>query len=363
MSALARDPQATAESLQRWLTSVAGLDDVAVTDLSIPGATGWSNETILFDATWRRPSEGEAGGDGDGASEAAVHELVARIAPIDHTVFPDQTFSAQYHVMRFLADHSDVPMARIHWLETSAEWFGNQFWIMDRVAGDVPADVPPYASGGWLHDAPPDRQAQAWWGGIEAMATVHHLTPDAVDLPATPVPAGADPLRAQLDLYQRFLAWAEDGRAHPGARRALDVLRRTAPPPPESGPTLTWGDARFSNLIYRDFEVVAVLDWEMAGVADPLLDLGWWLFADDTLTHGSGCQRLAGFPGRDETAAGWQELTGRSTAELGYYELLAGLRFTVIMLRMGRLLCDIGLVDDGFAYDNLVSQALAAQLD
>jgi aminoglycoside phosphotransferase (APT) family kinase protein len=350
MSVLVRDPATTAASLERWLGAVAGLDDVHVSDVAIPGATGWSNETILFDATWL------------GASGLERHELVARIAPTDHLVFPDRTFEAQFAVMRALATHTDVPMAQIHWLEPSTDWFDSPFWIMDRVRGDVPSDAPPYAGSGWLHDASEGDQARAWWSGIEAMAGIHRLDPAAIGIGATAVPEGPDPLVAQLDYYERFLGWAEEGRAHPGARRALAVLRSSRPPAPEQGPALTWGDARFSNLIYRDFEVAAVLDWEMAAVADPLLDLGWWLFADDTLTRGSGCVRLPGFAGRDETAARWSELTGRSVEALDYYELMAGFRFTVIMMRIGRLLHGIGLVEDDFAYDNLVSQALAQQL-
>jgi aminoglycoside phosphotransferase (APT) family kinase protein len=124
-----------------------------------------------------------------------------------------------------------------------------------------------------------------------------------------------------------------------------------------------WGDARLSNLIYRDFEVAAVLDWEMCGVGDPLLDLGWWLFADRALTVGSGCTRLAGFPSTDGTARHWAAATGRSADALPYYELFAGLRFTVIMLRMGKLLAEMGFVPPDFAYDNLVSRALADTLD
>jgi aminoglycoside phosphotransferase (APT) family kinase protein len=54
---------------------------------------------------------------------------------------------------------------------------------------------------------------------------------------------------------------------------------------------MVWGDARLSNLIYRDFEVAAVLDWEMSGIGDPLPDLGWWLFADGALTTGSAQDR------------------------------------------------------------------------
>ena len=54
--------------------------------MTIPGSTGWSNETILFDATWRTEGQVEP------------HELVARIAPTDYTVFPDRTFSTQFEV-------------------------------------------------------------------------------------------------------------------------------------------------------------------------------------------------------------------------------------------------------------------------
>jgi len=120
---------------------------------------------------------------------------------------------------------------------------------------------------------------------------------------------------------------------------------------------------RRSTEVYRDFEVVAVLDWEMAGVGDPLLDLGWWVFADDALTKGAGLQRLPGFPSVTETAARWSAATGRSTDALGYYILHAAFRFTVIMLRMGKLLHQHGVVPAGFAYDNLISSALRARLD
>ena len=41
-----------------------------------------------------------------------------------------------------------------------------------------------------------------------------------------------------------------------------------------------------------------------------------------------------------------------------YYELFGGLRFTVIMLRMGRLLADLGFVPPEFARDNLISRSL-----
>ena len=41
---------------------------------------------------------------------------------------------------------------------------------------------------------------------------------------------------------------------------------------------VSWGDARIGNMMYRDFEPVAVLDWEMAGLGPRELDLGWMIF-------------------------------------------------------------------------------------
>src|SRR5439155_22952756 len=111
MGVLERDPEATAATLTRWLRDVAGVGEPVAGNVSIPGATGWSNETILFDATWSE-------GDGDeGDAGRATHELVARIAPSGHQVFPDDTFRRQYDVMDALAPQTDVPMARVHWYE------------------------------------------------------------------------------------------------------------------------------------------------------------------------------------------------------------------------------------------------------
>ena len=44
------------------------------------------------------------------------------------------------------------------------------------------------------------------------------------------------------------------------------------------GDALSWGDSRIGNMMFRDNQVVAVLDWEMAAVAPPEVDLGWMCY-------------------------------------------------------------------------------------
>ncbi|MBL7501172.1 phosphotransferase family protein [Frankia sp. CNm7] len=343
---LRRDAAETAGRLRDWFGEVRGLADVGIDNLSIPSSTGASNETILFDATWTGPSGTEQ------------HQLVARIAPTSYVVFPEDTFERQFHVMGALAERSNVPMAAVHWFEPEKSWFGAPFWIMERVRGQIPGDAQPYALSGWLAEATPRLQRRAWISGTRAIAAVHTTSLGGLALDPTLIPTPRDPLDAELERYERFLAWAEDGDPYPLAREALAWLRQNQPAPPAEGPTLVWGDSRLSNLIFEDFEVAAVLDWEMATIGDPLLDLGWWLFTDETLTRGVGAQRLPGFLSREETAALWRETTGRSTDALPYFEVFAGLRFTVIMARMGKLLAERGVLPASFAYDNLFGQGL-----
>lgn len=341
-----RDPTETASRLRAWFTDIRGLTDVTVGELTIPGGTGASNETVLFEATWSGPSGTER------------HQLVARIAPTSYVVFPDDTFALQFHVMRGLADVSAVPMARMHWFEPDESWFGAPFWIMERVEGQIPSDTPPYASAGWLAEATPGQQHRAWVSGVRALAKIHTTPLADLGLPAGLLTAPDDPVGAEIDRYERFLTWAEEGRPFHLARDAIAWLKRNQPAAAPAGPALCWGDARLSNLIYQDFEVAAVLDWEMATVSDPLLDLGWWIFADEALTTGAGLGRLPGFPTREQTAALWRSITGRPTDSLDYFEVFAGLRFAVIMVRIGKLVVEMGFMPDTFPYDNLVSQGL-----
>jgi len=351
MGALQRDGDETAKTLARWFSSVGGLDKVEIDGVVIPAATGWSNETILFDGRWVREGQAEQ------------QRLVARIAPSTYQVFPESTFVRQYEVMRAVAAQGVVPMPAVVAIEPDDTWFGQPFWIMERVDGQIATDAPPYAAAGWLRDAAGDEQERAWCSGIDAMAALHSIDIGRLDLPAGTFPRSTDPLGALLDHHDRFLRWAEDGTPHALARRVLQRLRATRPPDPVEGAALSWGDARLGNVIYRDFEVAAVLDWEMTAIGDPLLDLGWWLFADEALTAGAGVPRLPGFLSAEATATRWSGATGRSTGALDWFLLFAGLRFTVIMLRMGKLLAEMGLVPPAFAYDNLISQALDRRFD
>jgi aminoglycoside phosphotransferase (APT) family kinase protein len=96
----------------------------------------------------------------------------------------------------------------------------------------------------------------------------------------------------------------------------------------------------------------------MVALGDPRIDLGWWLFCDDVLSTSAGAARLPGFPSAEATVARWEELTGRRGDDLQWFLVFAALRFTVVMLRLGTLLYDLGMTPAPFGYDNPICQAL-----
>jgi aminoglycoside phosphotransferase (APT) family kinase protein len=117
-------------------------------------------------------------------------------------------------------------------------------------------------------------------------------------------------------------------------------------------------------LFGDDLRPVAVLDWEMASLNDPEMDLGWWLFLDRHFTVGMDVGQPAGFLSRDETIAYWEHAVGRSADNVDFWEMYAGLRFAVVMMSLTRLFIADGLMppDTDFDRNNTVTQCLAPML-
>jgi len=350
-----RDRDAAREALTTWLSArLGGPDDLVLSELSGPPATGFSNETIVFDATWS--ASGEERGEG----------LVVRVRPTSHTVFPSDRFVDQYRVMEALGRHTMVPVPPVRWLEEDPEVLGSPFMVMARVGGEAPPDNPPYTTEGWLVESRPEAQAQLWWDGVEAMAAIHRVDWQELGLDglegATTAPG--DHAAERLAWWDRYLAWAAAGAPQPVPEAAVAWLRANRPAD-GADPALCWGDARIGNQLFAGHRVQAVLDWEMVHIGDPQWDLAWFLWMDRHHSEGVGSARLPGFPSAADTVARWEECTGRSAGALGWWEVLAGLGFAAVMVRLSHLLVAFELFppDSDFAHTNTGVTFLAAELD
>ena len=242
-----RDLEADRARLTAWLQRrLPDATEVRVTDLIAPQTSGFSNETLLFDLESTR------------AGRAHREPLVLRIEPMGEGVFPEYDIGLQFRTMQRLAT-TDVPVPRMYWLEDDDRGvLGGAFYVMGQVRGRVPTDTPPYHAGGWMTEATPEERAAIWWGGIEALAKIHRLDYHALGFDTLEHPElGPTPLDWQIAYYERYLAWAAQGRSQPTVEAAFDWLKRNKPT--DEPTVLCWGDARVGNIIYDGTTPAAVL--------------------------------------------------------------------------------------------------------
>jgi aminoglycoside phosphotransferase (APT) family kinase protein len=258
-----------------------------------------------------------------------------------------------------------VPLPPLRWYEDDTSWLGVPFFLMDHVEGVVPGE--PTYDNPWLMDASAPEQERLWWSGLEAMADVHRTDWRRLGLSwLDDAPRGVPGIGQQLAYYRDFLDWTAQGRPQPVCETTWQWLLDHQPE--EKGDVvLCWGDSRIGNIIWDDFVPKAVIDWEMATLGQPELDLGWWLYFDRQFSVGlpDPRPRPAGFPSREASIERYAELLGRDLGDLFYYEIFAGFRFAVIMCRLSDLLMgsDILPPDSDMGTNNLATQLLSDLLE
>lgn len=326
-----RDVEQSRKALAGWLGDKVGAE-VSLGDFGGPGATGFSNETIIVDATYGGRTE----------------TLVVRVAPTGYTLFPDAAFEEQYTILTTLKQQTSIPVPTVKWYETDPSVLGAPFFVMEFVDGVIPPDNPPYTLDGWLKEATPEVQEKVFWGAIDSIADIAALDPATLALPTL-----LHGLDAQLDYYEGFMEGVEKHEELAVARRAFAWLK--ANKPEDDGTVFCWGDSRVGNVMYTpDGDRLAVVDWEMACFGSPSQDIAWTWFLDRHHAEGMGAPRLPGFPSKEAMIARFEERSGRSAKAFDYYELFAGFRFCVIMGRLTVIFKDWGLIpaDNDMASNN-----------
>jgi aminoglycoside phosphotransferase (APT) family kinase protein len=317
-----RDPEELARRLTAWLgTRLPGAKAVGV---GVPASNGLSSETLLFDIEHPRPP---------------VTACALRLAadPAAYTVFPVYDMPRQYRTMRVVAEHTDLPVPKVLWLEEDPGPLGAPFFVMERVAGRVPPDVMPYTyQGNWLHAASDAERQRLEAASIGLLARLHDQVP-LEEAEFLALPGDGDSLRRHVTAQRAYYDWVVDGHARsPLIEAAFDRLEDLWPGDPGT-PVLNWGDARIGNVVYDGFEPVAVLDWEMAALAPREVDLGWTVYLHrffQDLTVAFGQRGLPDFLRRDRVEARYAELTGHTPRDMDFHTLYAALRNAIVMLRV-----------------------------
>jgi aminoglycoside phosphotransferase (APT) family kinase protein len=184
--------------------------------------------------------------------------------------------------------------------------------VLERLAGEtIPRRI--LRDEAWAAARP---RLAAQCGG--ALAAVHAI-------PTEEVPELEAP--DQLARYREVLDAL--GEAHPALELGFRWLEAHRPP---AGPvTVVHGDFRNGNLVVGADGLVAVLDWELAHLGDPLEDLGWlcvksWRFGS--------ALRVGGFGTVDDLVEAYEEASGRSVdrAALAWWETLGTLKWGIMCI-------------------------------
>lgn len=321
MSALAGDPPAVRDedafdvaALHAWLRErVDGLGAELPEVRQFSG--GASNRTYLLrypdrELVLRRPPAGDrAAGAHDMRREALVQQ---RLRP------------AYPYVPRVLAvGAGGDPLP------------GGDFYVMERLDGVILRGRPP---AGMRLDAAAARRLSE--SVVDRLVELHRVDVAAAGL--------ADLSRGPGYVERQVAGWSERYRRArtPGAPRFERVMRwLEAHRPPDRGVALIHNDFRLDNVVLRpgDLEVVGVLDWEMATVGDPLMDLGcslayWVESGDGRGMHALRRQptHLPGMLTRADVVARYAERTGQAVPAWAFYEVFGLFRLAVIVQQIYR---------------------------
>jgi aminoglycoside phosphotransferase (APT) family kinase protein len=161
---------------------------------------------------------------------------------------------------------------------------------------------------------------------VDGLVAIHGVDPDAVGLGQLGRKEGY--VERQLRRWQ--------GQWEQSKTRELPLIDEVhaalSERVPDQGPaTIVHGDYRLDNTIVSDSgDLLAVLDWELCTLGDPLADVGqlavYW-----SRPYGQGPTGAEGYPPIEEVTALYAERSGRDLSELGFYVAFASWRIAVIL--------------------------------
>ena len=252
-------------------------------------------------------------------------ELVLRRPPIGTKAVSAHDMKREFLIQSRLKPVYDLVPTVIALCEDHSI-IGSDFYVMERIKGDI-----------FRRDVP------------------ESLTKEDISIMATSLVAGLARLHdvdatvlAELNKGLGYVTRQVEGWSK-RYRNALtddvpngeDVMSWLAANKPEDvGSCIIHGDWRIDNMVFDldQKRLVGVLDWELATVGDPLMDLGsalaYWVDRDDDLEFASLRRQpshLEGMPTRREFIAKYLELSGRKCDDFTFYEVFGLFRLTVII--------------------------------
>jgi aminoglycoside phosphotransferase (APT) family kinase protein len=241
----------------------------------------------------------------------------------------NETMMREYRVLAALRD-TDVPHSRVLGACDDADVIGASFYVMEFVDGWSPMSTP----GQWPAPFYTDIGARRGLAFelVDGIAKLARVDWRAHGLEGFGKPEGFHD--RQVDRWLAHLAACKI-RELPGLDDAAAWLRTHKPTTWRPG--IIHGDYQFANVMFRHgapARLAAIVDWEMATIGDPLLDLAWvvmgWPNPDEERT-GAGYVDYVGMPSREELLERYARLSGLPVDEMDYYVILGRFKLAIVL--------------------------------
>ncbi len=254
-------------------------------------------------------------------------ELILRRPPTGSLLPSAHDVMREVRVQRALGA-SAVPVPRVVLADETGAIFGAPAYVMERVHGAViRAEMPGGASNSveWRRALSHEL--------VKTLATLHATSPREVGLEDFGRPRGY--VERQIRRWEG--QWSRlDGPAVPEMAALLEGLK--AARVESAHASILHGDYRLDNCVIAEGDspaIASVLDWEMATLGDPFMDLGLFLFYwrepdDYDLEIVSTVTQQSGFPRRDDLVSLYEDLAGTPVENLSFYLAFAHFKFAVI---------------------------------
>ena len=258
--------------------------------------------------------------------DAAGHSYVLRRPPLGHRLASAHDMGREHRIIAGLAN-SNVPVARARGLCTDEAVNELPFYVMDFVDGHVVRDK---AIAETLLG--PDGCKRASESIVDTMAAIH-----AVDLKTV----GLDDLgRHDGYIARQLKRWhgnivEQRTRELPLVDSVFEELMSRIPE--QASTTIVHGDYRLDNcMVDAKGNVIAVLDWEICTLGDPLADLGllmvYWTGPEDDPSAWAGqSTTIEGFYNRADLATRYAQVSGRDVSHIDFYVAFAFWKLSCIL--------------------------------
>jgi aminoglycoside phosphotransferase (APT) family kinase protein len=314
------DSQTIQERITRFLeTKLPSASELVLTDW-VQTAVGWSHEIYVFYANWTEHGRPIRRG------------FCLRKDPGTSLLRELSSLKEQFQVIKAL-EPTAAPTPKAYWFEEDRALIGGPFLVMEKVEGEA---TNPWSRAGKQFYAEAAKRGKLPRSFVEALASLHNLDWRAAGLDFIGVPSpGKDFALREIAKWERLIN-ASSRKPEPVLTEVIMWLKVNAPTVQRLA--FVHGAYRTGNLIIKDDEIAAIIDWELQVIGDPMYDVAYVL--SDLNREGSPL--LSCVVEREFFIDYYQQLTGLAIdfEACRYYQVLYMMRTAAFWLSASGLFAE-----------------------